>query len=61
MTKEEKETLKNLRNKGYKVLVWEPAQLEGANKEKLEEALSDAWWDVIDQIGVNVIPEVHMP
>lgn len=61
MNNVEKATLENLRKKGYHVLVFTPEQVNGADEVVLKDSLVEAWWSVIDRIGVDVIPSVHMP
>jgi replicative superfamily II helicase len=61
LTDYEKGVLEDLRDRGYKILVWTPEQLEEAEKHRIDDVLHEAWWDVIDQLDITIIPEVHMP
>ena len=50
MTHEESGALKSLRHKGYAVVIFDPEELQGANRRHVEDALVSQAWDIIDSL-----------
>jgi hypothetical protein len=42
------------------LLSWNPDQLKGAPKEKIENLLVDKWWEVLEELDIDINPKVHM-
>jgi len=60
MNDAEKAVIQKLRDQGYSILIWSPKQLKGAPKDKLENILVDKWWEVLEELDIDINPKVHM-
>lgn len=47
MTKQELDTLRSLRNRGYAVIVWTPDELQEADAQRVEDRSIELGWDII--------------
>lgn len=50
MAQNTQETVEELREQGYCVIVFNPDELEGANPDKVADRLIELGWDVIETL-----------
>jgi|DEB3_MinimDraft_2_1074329.scaffolds.fasta_scaffold39906_2 hypothetical protein len=48
MTKEQIETIAQLRHDGYAVIIWTPEELDSAPPHKVEDRSIELGWDIIE-------------
>jgi hypothetical protein len=53
MNSNEVEVIKNLRDKGYAVVIFCEEELRGANAGHVEDRLVELGWDVIDSMATE--------
>jgi len=53
LTKEQLETLRQIRDDGYAVIVWTPEELAGVNPGAVEDRSIEVGWDIIDTLKEN--------
>ena len=53
MTKEHMEVIRELRDLGYAVCIFNPEELRGAKPHKVEDELVSAGWEVIDTLATE--------
>ena len=51
MTTAQMTAVRELRAKGYAVIIWTPDEVGGANPRKVEDSLIEMGWDVISDLG----------
>ena len=51
MTEAELEVIRNLRTRGFAVIVWTPEELNGADPTRFEDRSIELGWDVIDALA----------
>lgn len=50
MTQEHMEAIRELRDLGYAICIFNPEELKGAVPRKVEDELVSAGWDIIDSL-----------
>ena len=50
MTEQQQKAVSDLRSEGHAVIVWTPAELQGADPGRIEDRSVELGWDVIAQL-----------
>ncbi len=51
LTPEDSETIRDLRRRGFAVVVFNPEELGEASRDRVESRLCELGWDVIDSLS----------
>jgi hypothetical protein len=50
LTKEEHEFIRNLRSRGFAVIIWTPEELNGANPKYVQDGSIELGWEIINEL-----------
>jgi len=50
LTNEEQEFIRNLRSRGFAVIIWTPEELNGANPKHVQAGSIELGWDIIKEL-----------
>jgi hypothetical protein len=53
MTEEQMKAIRELRDSGYAVCIFNPEELRGAKPHKVEDELVSAGWEIIDSLATE--------